>query len=168
MTAPAPSAEEQRASLSDPEFAPMPTPPRYPGQPGPRQLRMTERNIAFEIDDNGCYVWTGPLNSGGYGTAMYFGKLRTAHRAIWLDTVGQIADGLHLDHLCRNRACINPDHMEPVTAQENIRRGSSPTKTECKWGHSYTSENTLRDRNGRRLCRICRDLRNAARNRSTQ
>jgi hypothetical protein len=73
--------------------------------------------------------------------------------------VGQIPDGLTLDHLCRNRRCVNPAHLEAIPHSENIRRGKSPSalnrlKTHCKRGHAYTQENT-HIHNGERHCRTC-------------
>lgn len=75
----------------------------------------------FEIAaDTGCWVWRGRTNRDGYGK---IGRQTLAHRAYYEALVGPIPDGLTIDHLCRNRACVNPDHMEPVPAVENVRRG---------------------------------------------
>jgi hypothetical protein len=67
---------------------------------------------------------------------------------------GAIPDGLHIDHLCRNRACCHPDHLEAVTPRENVRRGVRSQVTHCPKGHEYTPENTKVKR-GRRNCRAC-------------
>lgn len=75
-----------------------------------------------EIDANGCWVWTGRHERAGYGHIDYDGKAVYVHRLAYETWRGPVADGLELDHLCRNRACFNPDHLEPVTRQENIRR----------------------------------------------
>lgn len=70
-------------------------------------------------NDSGCWVWAGQMYPNGYGA---WGKFY-AHRRMYEERVGQIPEGLQIDHLCRNRACVNPEHMEPVTQAENLRRG---------------------------------------------
>lgn len=115
------------------------------------------------VSGDGCWLWQG-VTSSGYGRVLPpKGKRRAlAHRLFYEILVGPIPDGLTLDHLCRNRVCVNPDHLEPTTLTENIRRGESPTaknrrKTHCKWGHEFTEENTLAHagRPGGRRCRTC-------------
>lgn len=109
---------------------------------------------------NGCWVWTGCIIRNGYGQC----RQAYVHRMAWEQIRGPIPPGLQLDHLCRNRACCNPDHLEPVTNRENVVRGFGPTainarKTECKRGHAYTEENTYHYRDGRRDCRVCMKMR---------
>lgn len=106
----------------------------------------------FTVGD-GCWEWTGQMNDAGYGIA----RKRRAHRVIYELLVGPIAPGLQLDHLCRNRCCVRPDHLEPVTQAENLRRGDNNNrkKTSCPRGHPYDEL----IRNGKymaRRCSICR------------
>jgi hypothetical protein len=119
--------------------------------------------------DDGCIVWTGGLTIGGYGvfagvTARGSEKKVMAHRWAYEQHVGPIAEGLDIDHLCRNRACVNPDHLEPVTRLENIRRAAA-VKTHCPAGHPYDAANTyIRPGTVHRKCRTCareRDLQRA-------
>lgn len=95
-----------------------------------------------------CWVWTGTVHKG-YG--RYSGQ--GAHRLAYELLVGPIADGLELDHLCGNTLCVNPQHLEPVTRMENMRRRYAD-QTHCKAGHEFTPENTYTGC-GVRQCRAC-------------
>lgn len=106
--------------------------------------------------DGPCWIWTGSYSSPGYGQAWDGSRTRPAHSLIYELLVGPIPDGMELDHLCRVRACVNPDHIEPVTHAENMRR-STEARTHCIHGHEFTPENTAHKKaTGARECLICR------------
>lgn len=105
---------------------------------------------------SGCWLWSGTC-AQGYGK-LYVPKARVslqAHRITYELLVGRVPEGLVLDHLCRVTACVNPDHLEPVTNRENILRGTGwsarhARATHCVEGHEFTHL-----KNGRRRCRLC-------------
>jgi hypothetical protein len=101
-----------------------------------------------------CWEWQASVNAGGYGRFwLSVHEYEMAHRFAYELLAGPIPEGMTLDHLCRNRLCCNPEHLEPVSLAENIRRGAA-TKTHCPQGHPYDEENTLQ-LEGRRVCRTC-------------
>ena len=104
--------------------------------------------------DNSCWPWQAFRNEDGYGTfTRHHARPMKAHRLAYEIAVGPIPDGLQIDHLCRNKACINPAHLEPVTQVENMRRRRW---SHCKWGHPFDEVNTYTSPAGGRGCRICR------------
>jgi hypothetical protein len=112
------------------------------------------------IDPSGCLIWTAGTGGNGYGRFAHGGRQVQAHRFAYTTLVGPIPDGLVVDHLCRNRACVAPDHLEPVTNRENLLRGVGPSavaaaKTHCDKGHPFDEANTWTDKRGKRRCRTC-------------
>lgn len=106
--------------------------------------------------NSGCWIWIGVL-SGKYGQILCDGKMQYAHRVSFELFKNKIPDGMEIDHLCRVRCCVNPNHLEPVTCKENIRRGllGSVMKTHCPKGHPYSEDNLYVRPDGGRGCRIC-------------
>lgn len=143
-------------------LAPVPDAPRR-RQP----LSSNEERFWAKVEKTDtCWLWTGtkPYGYGSFKTLEPSGAYRSwqSHRYAFELLVGPVPDGLQLDHLCRVKACVNPAHLEPVTAVENTRRAlTAPStinaaKTHCKWGHSFDERNTRVDpRTGERICRTC-------------
>jgi hypothetical protein len=119
----------------------------------------------YVIEDRGyktpCHIWIRSLDEHGYGQRSQGGRMRRAHIVAWEEQNGLVPDGFELDHLCRVRACRNPDHLELVTSQENFRRGNAPNAViwrtnVCKHGHDMTLPGGVYLReNGTRYCRVC-------------
>lgn len=121
------------------------------------RARIT-RQITVTAD--GCWEWKGRTNRNGYGWAQKTPgeDFRVVHRIMWEDAHNApVPDGLQLDHLCRNRLCCNPEHLEPVSNAENTTRQdhANRRKTHCPKGHEYNDENTMLTKRGRRVCRAC-------------
>ncbi len=105
-----------------------------------------EEKFQFFVQPTGfCWEWVGSLNPGGYGNIKIGGKTISAHRWVYETLVGPIPEGLDLDHLCRVRHCVNPDHLEPVTRAENLRRGVQgfAMRRQCTNGHDVTTEDSI-------------------------
>ena len=124
-----------------------------------RKLSVEERFWSKVRKGDLCWAWmAGKVK--GYGTFWDGTRTARAHRFAYELLVGPIPDGLDIDHLCRNRGCVNPDHMEVVTNRQNVLRGIGPTaenavKTHCAHGHPFSPENTHIRPSGRRTCRAC-------------
>lgn len=119
-----------------------------------RLIKETDRT-----NENGCWVWQGSVDSGGYGN-LHLGGSHSSHVVAYRLCVGEIPKGMELDHLCRNRRCCNPVHLEPVTKKINVLRGEGPCaknarKTHCKHGHEFTPENTRVYENCKGWARQC-------------
>lgn len=123
------------------------------------QAHRLEAKIEPQDDADGCWFWMAAKNPHGYGVVKIRQRNYLAHRAVYEHFVGPIPQGLQLDHLCRNRACVRPEHLEPVTSRENTMRGEGVSakcarKTHCPRGHAYDEKNTRMYR-GIRYCRAC-------------
>lgn len=108
-----------------------------------------------------CWDWSASVTPHGYGR-FYAGGGATwvyAHRYAWETFVGPIPEGLTIDHLCRNPRCVNPDHLDPVSLGENIRRIPRAPKQACCHGHPFTPDNLRTDKRGHRFCRTCNRMR---------
>ncbi|MFJ2000282.1 HNH endonuclease signature motif containing protein [Streptomyces chartreusis] len=111
----------------------------------------------------GCWEWQAAKSRNGYGVLVLSRRSLYSHRVSYEIHKGQIPAGLHIDHLCQNKSCCNPDHLEAVTSRENTMRSPiapaalNAVKTHCPHGHEYTPENTVVIKGGRgRSCRTCR------------
>lgn len=112
------------------------------------------QRILSKIDfSDGCWNWAWSLDKHGYSQVRKDGTTRRAHRVVYEILVGDVAEGLDLDHLCRNRKCVRPEHLEPVTRSTNLQRGIlwQSKKSTCPNGHPYD----MTDSRGARRCRRC-------------
>lgn len=124
----------------------------------PQIIAQFERSYIPE-PNSGCWLWLAGRDGRGYGSF----KQKKAHRFSYYMHRGPVLEKLDLDHFCRNKCCINPDHLEPVTRRENTMRGLAPivnaalqrAKTHCKNGHLFDEQNTYWDARGHRNCRAC-------------
>ena len=121
---------------------------------------VVEPSIRFwsKVDRNSeCWLWQAAISCGGYGFFWDGARQVYSHRFSYELTNGAIPKRLTIDHLCRNRRCVRPSHLEAVPMQVNIQRGENNNriKTHCPQSHPYSPENTYRDKSRRRRCRIC-------------
>lgn len=134
-----------------------------PASPAHRRVDPTDR-FWQKVSRDGtetCWEWLATRDAGGYGRFWNDGRLVAAHRYSVELVRGPIPDGLDVDHLCRNRGCVNPDHLEVVSRQINVRRGIGPAaknagKTHCIHGHEFTEANTKIWKGYGRVMRQCR------------
>ncbi len=130
--------------------------------PAKKSIRQSLEDMSLPEPNSGCWLWIGYICKDGYGIL----RGRCAHRFAYEDYIGPIPDGLEIDHLCKTRSCVNPEHLEPVTHAENIARGDYKTpnhrnlrKTHCPKGHPFSGENLIierkKDGGERRRCREC-------------
>lgn len=130
-----------------------------------RRLTTEERfwaKVGDTSDPDACWPWTASMYRNGYGAFYFNGRTNCAHRAAYEMFVGPISPGLVIDHLCRNRACVNPIHLEPVTQYVNLHRSPitlnslKAAQTHCVHGHEFTPENTWYRCKGKgRYCKTC-------------
>lgn len=106
---------------------------------------------------NGCWEWKGATTNTGYGKVTVNYKTWLAHRYVYEYVNGEIPKHLELDHLCCNKLCINPEHLEAVTQKENMRRRYA-NQTHCKHGHPLSGDNLYIDPRNKRGCKTCRRL----------
>lgn len=121
--------------------------------------------------NTGCWLWSGSLTANGYGNIGVDNRRVLVHRFSYEKFVGPIGEGLEIDHLCKVRCCVNPDHLEQVTRLENVRRSSAGyykrtpennklvAKTHCPKGHPYSGINLWTSKTGARQCRTCHRIR---------
>lgn len=134
------------------------------------KLDIIDRFFSHVEKTEACWLWIGYRNRQGYGRFGVGSRVVYAHRWLYEQSIGPVPSGLDLDHLCRQKACVNPAHLEPVTRGENLRRGDGPrlraahfaARRHCKRGHELTPENTYRDAKGHRVCRACVRLKTRA------
>lgn len=132
-----------------------------------RFLRKTKPAPSPETERGPCALWTAAVSSAGYGMTWDGRTVVGAHVFAYEQTIGPVPEGLHLDHLCRVRRCVNPQHLEPVTPGENVRRGNSPAAVAartglCRRGHALTGDNLyVVPATSKRRCKACHRTRQA-------
>jgi hypothetical protein len=127
--------------------------------------RFMDKVDAADAGLFGCWLWTGAQTPNGYGVISVEGHLVHAHRVSHQLFKGQIPEGFDVDHLCRTRLCVRPEHLEAVTRRENLVRAIPfrTRRTACLRGHERTPESTYTSRDGNRHCMTCQRMRRAVR-----
>lgn len=117
--------------------------------------RIAEFRAKVSVSESGCWVWPTRIAPSGYGRIYHAGRDYLAHRVFYAAANGSAPVGLDIDHLCRNRRCVNPAHLEAVTRKVNLNRGlgTGPRKDSCVHGHSLAD--AYKDKRGGRKCRTC-------------
>lgn len=135
---------------------------------------LTKEQILLKASpepNTGCWLWTESDNGRGYGRVCRGNKMQQAHRVFYELFKGPIPEDAELDHLCRVKCCVNPDHLDPVDHRTNVKRGDAGAattarqraKTHCPRGHAYEGRNVMISKLGRRKCRTCSQERDRAR-----
>lgn len=130
------------------------------------QMTLTDSDSArfwSKVDKSGdCWIWTAARNAKGYGQIRIggrTGRMHASHRISLVLAGTELMPDLEVDHLCSNRCCVNPAHLEQVSHAENVARGCSGARFRerdaCSRGHSYNEETTYIDKRGSRVCRVC-------------
>jgi hypothetical protein len=125
-------------------------------------MKSAQERLAgtFDVSETGCWLWNRCADRTGYGLIRWRGRQYRAHRLAYFAFEGEIPAGYHVHHICHVSRCINPDHLEALKQADHMRcvdhiSYHNASKTHCKWGHEFTSENTLTPKDGRRRCRLC-------------
>lgn len=131
---------------------------------GPKLRSPIDRFLEKVKKTQFCWEWKSAKTKAGYGVLTINRKVIYAHRFSYTLFNGEIPEGLSLDHICRNRGCVNPGHLEAVTHAENMARSIPATKTHCKRGHLLEGDNLKITRSGQRWCWECHYIRKPLKN----
>jgi len=113
-------------------------------------IEETNRFLSHTTDIGICWIWNGAIRDK-YGRSSHRGKIYTSHRLSYLLYVDNIPEGYDIHHICKNKLCVNPAHLQAVSKKEH---GRLDLKTHCKYGHEFTPENTYK-RDNKRWCKVC-------------